>query len=44
MYQKILEELEDLIMIIDQENNIIYSNRPKETFENLIQVNNNFYK
>lgn len=44
MYQKILEELEDLIMIIDQENNIIYSNRPKETFENLIPVNNNFYK
>ena len=44
MYQKILEELEDLIMIIDQENNIVYSNRPKETFEALIPIDNNFYK
>ena len=43
MHQKILESLDDIICLIDENNNIVYSNKPQKELDNLIPVGSNIY-
>lgn len=44
MYKKILEELEDAILVVDMSGNIIYQNKPFDIINNLIPIGYGFYK
>lgn len=44
MYKKILEELEDFIVVVDVYGNIIYQNRPFDMSSNLVPTDYGLYK